>query len=44
VGRLVNERGILLVVPEDQRIKHDVIVAPIDTMGAESARWCRLKS
>ncbi|MBU3725098.1 MAG: ribonuclease R [Burkholderiaceae bacterium] len=35
VGRLVNERGILLVVPEDQRIKHDVIVAPIDTMGAE---------
>ncbi len=35
VGRLVNERGILLVVPEDQRIKHDVIVAPVDTMGAE---------
>ncbi|MFM8676987.1 MAG: RNB domain-containing ribonuclease, partial [Burkholderiaceae bacterium] len=35
VGRLVNERAILLVVPEDQRIKHDVIVAPIDTMGAE---------
>lgn len=35
VGRLVNERGILLVVPEDQRIKHDVIVAPPDTMGAE---------
>jgi len=38
VGRLVNERGILLVVPEDQRIKHDVIVAPIDTMGAESGQ------
>ncbi|MEY3981871.1 MAG: ribonuclease, partial [Pseudomonadota bacterium] len=35
VGRLVNERGILLVVPEDQRIKHDVIVAPNDTMGAD---------
>ncbi len=35
VGRLVNERGILLVVPEDQRIKHDVIVAPSDTMGAD---------
>ncbi len=35
VGRLVNERGILLVVPEDQRIKHDVIVAVQDTMGAE---------
>ena len=35
VGRLVNERGILLVVPEDQRIKHDVIVSPADTMGAD---------
>lgn len=38
VGRLVNERGILIVVPEDQRIKHDVIVAPIDTMGAEAGQ------
>ena len=38
VGRLVNERGILVVVPEDQRIKHDVIVAPADTMGAESGQ------
>ena len=35
VGRLVNERGILLVIPEDQRIKHDVIIAPADTGGAE---------
>jgi ribonuclease R len=38
VGRLVNERGILVVVPEDQRIKHDVIVAPADTMGAEAGQ------
>jgi ribonuclease R len=38
VGRLVNERGILVVVPEDQRIKHDVIVAPADTMGADSGQ------
>jgi ribonuclease R len=35
VGRLVNERGILVVIPEDQRIKHDIIVAPADTDGAQ---------
>ena len=35
VGRLVHERGVLLVVPEDQRIKHDVVVAAADTMGAD---------
>jgi ribonuclease R len=35
VGRLVHERGIVLVVPEDQRIKHDIIVSPADTMGAK---------
>ncbi len=34
VGRLVNERGVLLVVPEDQRIKHDVLIQPGGTMGA----------
>ena len=38
VGRLVNERGILVVIPEDQRIKHDVIVAPVDTAGAEAGQ------
>ncbi len=38
VGRLVNERGILIVIPEDQRIKHDVIVAPADTMGAQAGQ------
>lgn len=30
VGRLVSERGILLVAPEDQRIKHDILVSPKD--------------
>ncbi|MFZ9670273.1 MAG: ribonuclease R [Burkholderiaceae bacterium] len=35
VGRLVHERGIVLVVPEDQRIKHDIIVSNGDTMGAK---------
>ncbi len=34
VGRLVNERGVLLVVPEDQRIKHDVLVQPDQTHAA----------
>ena len=34
VGRLVNERGVLLVAPEDQRIKHDVMIQPGGTMGA----------
>lgn len=31
VGRLVSERGILLVVPEDQRIKHDILISPKDS-------------
>jgi ribonuclease R len=30
VGRLVNERGLTVVVPEDQRIKHDILIAPAD--------------
>ncbi len=34
VGRLVCERGILLVVPEDQRIKHDILVSPGDNVSA----------
>jgi ribonuclease R len=28
VGRLLNERGVTVVVPEDQRIQHDILVAP----------------
>jgi ribonuclease R len=35
VGRLVHERGIILVAPEDQRIKHDVLIGPSDVGGAE---------
>lgn len=34
VGRLVHERGIVLVVPEDQRIKHDVVIPAGETAGA----------
>jgi ribonuclease R len=28
VGRLLSERGVFVVVPEDQRIKHDVLIPP----------------
>ena len=35
VGRFLNERGVSIVVPEDQRIKHDVLIAPSDTAGAQ---------
>lgn len=35
VGRLVHERGVIIVVPEDQRIKHDIIVGAGDTAGAQ---------
>jgi len=28
VGRLLSERGITVVVPEDQRIKHDILIPP----------------
>ena len=28
VGRLLSERGVLVVVPEDQRIKHDILIPP----------------
>jgi ribonuclease R len=34
VGRLVSERGVTLVVPEDQRIKHDILIPPTDVMTA----------
>jgi len=30
VGRVLLERGVTVVVPEDQRIKHDILVAPGD--------------
>lgn len=35
VGRFVNERGVHIVIPEDQRIKHDIIVAPGDIGSAQ---------
>lgn len=35
VGRFLNERGVCIVVPEDQRIKHDILIAPQDAAGAQ---------
>jgi ribonuclease R len=35
VGRLLNERGVTIVVPEDQRISHDILVPPGAAAGAE---------
>jgi len=34
VGRLLVERGVMVVVPEDQRIKHDIVIAPGDAAKA----------
>lgn len=38
VGRFLYERGAHIVVPEDQRIKHDVLIPPGETDGAESGQ------
>ncbi|MEP6607247.1 MAG: ribonuclease R [Burkholderiaceae bacterium] len=35
VGRLLNERGVTIVVPEDQRIAHDILVPPGASLSAE---------
>jgi len=35
VGRVVIERGVTVVVPEDQRIKHDILIAPGDAGRAQ---------
>lgn len=35
VGRFLNERGVHIVVPEDQRIKHDILVPPTETGRAQ---------
>ena len=35
VGRFLNERGVSIVVPEDQRIKHDVLIPPSETATAQ---------
>jgi ribonuclease R len=35
VGRLLSERGVQIVVPEDQRIKHDILIPPGETGQAQ---------
>jgi ribonuclease R len=35
VGRFLNERGVYIVVPEDQRIKHDILIPPGEQGDAE---------
>lgn len=35
VGRFLHEHGGFIVVPEDQRIKHDILIASADADGAE---------
>ncbi len=35
VGRFLHEHGLSIVVPEDQRIKHDILIPPGDTNGAQ---------
>jgi len=35
VGRFLRERGANIVVPEDQRIKHDILIPSGDAAGAE---------
>jgi len=35
VGRFFNERGLTIVVPEDQRIKHDILIPPSETGQAQ---------
>ena len=35
VGRLLNERGVTIVVPEDQRIAHDILIPPGASLSAE---------
>ena len=35
VGRFLKEHGAFIVAPEDQRIKHDILIAPQDTGDAE---------
>ncbi len=38
VGRLLNERGVSVVVPEDQRIRHDILVPPNSGAGARDGQ------
>ncbi|MDQ3187678.1 MAG: ribonuclease R [Pseudomonadota bacterium] len=38
VGRLLNERGVTIVVPEDQRIAHDILIPPGGSLSAEAGQ------
>jgi len=38
VGRFLEERGVSLVVPEDQRIKHDIVFPSGDTQRAQQGQ------
>ena len=38
VGRMIQERGVSWVVPEDHRIKHDILVAPGDLGQAKAGQ------
>src|SRR5215203_711962 len=38
VGRLLNERGVMIVVPEDQRIAHDILIPPGAALSAEAGQ------
>lgn len=38
VGRFLKERGAFIVAPEDTRIKHDILIQPSDTGGAEQGQ------
>ena len=38
VGRLTNERGVMIVMPEDQRIQHDILIPPGATADAEAGQ------
>ncbi|WP_084545318.1 ribonuclease R [Derxia gummosa] len=35
VGRFISERGVHVVVPEDQRIKHDILIPPGEARSAQ---------
>ena len=38
VGRFLEERGVSLVVPEDQRIKHDIVIPAGETQRAQQGQ------
>ena len=44
VGRFLHEHGLSIVVPEDQRIKHDILIRPATPTAPSTGRWCRSRS